>query len=133
MKDIEQFLLSGTFAVAGASTDRAKYGNKVVRAFKQKGREVYPVNPKTSVVEGLAAYSGVAELPDNVEAISIVTPPPVTIEVVKAALEKKIKNIWMQPGAENPKAVTLAINAGANVIADGSCVLVALGYREQEE
>ena len=130
MNDLKRFLDSKSFAVAGASANRDKYGNKVVRAYQQKSMTVYPVNPKVAVVEGLKAYPSVAELPDGVEAISIVTPPQVTLSVVTQALERGIRKFWMQPGAENPDAVTLAENAGATVIADGACVLVALGYRE---
>lgn len=133
MNDINTFLLSRSFAVAGASTNRAKYGNKVVRAFKQKDKAVCPLNPNESKVEGIVAYASVASLPDDVDAISIVTPPAITLKIVEAALEKGIRNIWMQPGAENAKAVSLAEDAGANVIADGACVLVALGYRETDE
>ena len=32
---IEAFLASGPFAVVGASVDRAKYGNKVLRCFQR--------------------------------------------------------------------------------------------------
>ncbi len=130
MSDIDQFLKCQKVAVAGASTNRNKYGNKVVRAFLQNARAVIPINPKEDRVEGLAAVASVSQLPDDVEAISIVTPPAVTLQVVAAALEKNIRHIWMQPGAENPEAVAMARNAGANLIADGACVLVALGYRE---
>jgi hypothetical protein len=36
----------------------------------------------------------------------------------------------MQPGAQSPQAVARCEKAGINVIADGSCLLVVLGYRE---
>lgn len=130
MNDLNNFLSSQKFAVAGASTSREKYGNKVVRAYQQKGMTVYPINPRAEEVEGLKAYPSVADLPDGVEALSIVTPPRVTLAVVSQAIERGIRKFWMQPGAENPDAVTLAEKAGAIVIADGACVLVALGYRE---
>jgi len=37
----------------------------------------------------------------------------------------------MQPGAESAAAVEACEAAGINVIADGSCLLVVLGYRER--
>jgi hypothetical protein len=37
----------------------------------------------------------------------------------------------MQPGAESARAVATCEAAGIGVIADGSCVLVVLGYRER--
>ncbi|MBN2524933.1 MAG: CoA-binding protein [Deltaproteobacteria bacterium] len=133
MNDIEQFLQNNVFAVAGASANRAKYGNKVVRAYKQNSRTVHPLNPQMPEIEGLPAFASVADLPDDVNAISVVTPPTVTLQIVREALRRNIKNIWMQPGAEHPEAIRLAVDAGANVIADGSCVLVALGYRENSQ
>jgi predicted CoA-binding protein len=50
--------------------------------------------------------------------------------VVEEAIGKGIENVWMQPGAESPAAVEKCRQAGINVIADGSCLLVVLGFRE---
>jgi predicted CoA-binding protein len=127
---IDAFLDSAVFAVAGASTNRDKYGNKVLRVYQQNGRKVYPINPKADEVEGLPAFPDVASLPEGVEALSIITPPPITLQVVRAALARGIKHLWMQPGAENAEAITEAESAGANVVHGGPCVLVVLGFRE---
>ncbi len=89
-----------------------------------------PVNPVESEIEGLACVASVEDLPDHVSSISVITPPQVTEKVVEQAIAKGIKNIWMQPGAESGVAVDAAASAGLNVIADGSCLLVVLGYKE---
>jgi predicted CoA-binding protein len=127
---IDAFLDSTVFAVAGASTNREKYGNKVLRVYQQNQRTVYPINPGADEVEGLPAVADVPSLPEGVEALSIVTPPPITLSVVRAALARGIGHLWMQPGAENDEAIAEAVAAGANVIHGGPCVLVALGFRE---
>ncbi|MBN1947476.1 MAG: CoA-binding protein [Bradymonadales bacterium] len=127
---IQQFLESKVYAVAGASTDRDKYGNKTLRVYQQRERKVYPINPNAETVEGLPAYPDVQSLPDDVEAISIVTPPAVTLDVVRQALAHGIRRFWMQPGAENEEAIAEAEAAGAIVIHGGPCVLVVLRYRE---
>lgn len=127
---IEEFLKSGAFGVVGASTNRDKYGNKVLRCYLQKGLKAIPVNPKEKVVEGIAGVATVSDLPDEVESISVITPPHVTEQVVEAAAAKGIRNIWIQPGAESPEAVERCKAHGINVIADGSCVLVVLGFRD---
>jgi predicted CoA-binding protein len=127
---IKIFLAEDTFAVVGASADRSKYGNKVLRCYLMNGRVAIPVNPKEKVIEGFAAVPSVEELPDAVKSISVITPPHITDKVVAAAVAKGIKNIWMQPGAESASAVQTCIENGINVIADGSCILVVLGYRE---
>lgn len=127
---IQSFLASGPFAVVGASTDRSKYGNKVLRCYQQHGKEVYPINPKAPEVEGLKAYPSLAALPVKVPAISVITPPATTEQVVRDAAAAGVKHIWMQPGAESPEAVALAEGLGLNVIADGPCLLVIMGYHE---
>jgi len=66
-----------------------------------------------------------------VKSISIITPPRVTERVIEEVIRSGIENVWMQPGAESDAAVAMCEAAGINVIADGSCVLVVLGYREK--
>jgi len=127
---IERFLTSATYAVVGASSQRQKYGNKVLRCYQQNKLPVIPVNPNSNEIEGEACVSSVSELPAEVKSISIITPPEVTETVVKLAIDKGIENVWMQPGAESPAAVKLAEDAGIEVIADGSCLLVVMRYHE---
>ena len=127
---IKTFFAGSRFAVVGASRDCTKYGNKVLVAFQQNDLPVFPVNPKADEVEGLQAYSDLTSLPESVDGVSIVTPPEVTERVVDEAIELGIQNIWLQPGAESPRAVSRAERAGVSIIAGGPCVLVALGYRE---
>ncbi|MDZ4849901.1 MAG: CoA-binding protein [Pirellulaceae bacterium] len=126
MNNIEEFLKASTFAVAGASRDRSKYGNKVYRALVASGRTTYPLNPTAPEVEGEIAYASIDDLPVVTESLSIVTPPHVTREVIQQAISAGVKNIWLQPGAEDAKASQAAREAGLNVIDDGSCILVSL-------
>jgi predicted CoA-binding protein len=128
---IRQFLAGKRFAVVGASQDRSKYGNKVLRAYLQNGKDVVPVNPTADEIEGLEAAADLTSVPGSVDGVSIVTSPKVTEQVVKQAIALGIKHIWMQPGAESDEAVKLVESSGANVLAGGPCVLVALRYREE--
>jgi len=129
-EQIRQFLASPVFGVAGASTNRDKYGNKVLRCFLQNGRSAIPVNPNEAEIEGVPCVTSLSNLPKEAVSLSMITPPAVTAKLVPLAIEKGIKNIWMQPGAEHPDAVALCREQGINVIADGSCVLVVMGYHD---
>lgn len=129
---IEEFLREGPWAVVGASEDRSKYGNKVLRAYFQSGREAWPVNPRAEQIEGREVYATLADLPSVPRAISIITPPKITEKVVAEAAELGVEHVWMQPGAQSDAAVAAAEEAGLGVIADGSCLLVVTGYREGE-
>lgn len=129
-KEIEEFLKAEAFGVVGASADRSKYGNRVLRCYRMNGLMAIPVNPNERQIEGVPCVASVDDLPDNVASISIITPPLMTERVVEAAAAKGIRNIWMQPGAESPRAVAFCREHGMNVIADGSCLLVVLGYHD---
>jgi predicted CoA-binding protein len=129
---IDEFLASGPFAVVGASRDRAKYGNKVLRAYLRADQPVYCVHPREREIEGQTCYPSLQALPETPHGVSIITPPAVTEQVVRDAHAKGAQWVWMQPGAESPEAIATAEALGLNVIAGGPCLLVALGYRESE-
>ncbi|WP_305731151.1 CoA-binding protein [Trichlorobacter ammonificans] len=128
--EIDRFFQAEAFGVVGASEDRGKFGNKVLRCYLENRKTVIPVNPKAVSIEGIPCVASVAELPDTVKSISVITPPPVTEQVVEAAIARGITSVWMQPGAESPAAVERCRAAGVNVIADHSCILVVLGFRD---
>lgn len=134
MKTIDEkiaaFLAAPAFGVAGASKNRDKYGNKVLRCYQLNGRTVVPISPTETEIEGVPCVNSVAALPAEVQSLSIITPPQVTDMVVEQAIAKGIRNLWMQPGAQSATAIAAAEAAGLNVIADGSCVLVVMGYRD---
>ena len=128
---IARFLASPAFGVVGASPRRHKYGNKVLRCYQQAGLRAIPVNPREHEIEGVACVASALDLPDEVKSLSIITPPAVTERVVEEAIHRGIQHVWMQPGAESDPAVEACEAAGINVIADGTCVLVVLRYRER--
>jgi predicted CoA-binding protein len=127
---VDRFLAGDSFAVVGASADREKYGNKVLRAYLQAGRRVFPVNPNAGEIEGQRSYPDLASLPEPVHGVSIVTPPAITEKVVEQAAAAGIRHVWMQPGAESPAAIRKAEALGLALIHSGPCALVAQGFRD---
>ena len=126
---IADFLSAGPYAVVGASNDRAKYGNRVLRAYQSKGMKVFPVNPREPQIEGLEAYPDLKSLPETPRGVSIITPPAVTERIVTEAADQGARFVWMQPGAESEEAIRIARGRGLEVIADGSCFLVETRFR----
>ena len=127
---IAAFLDGSHYAVVGASMDRSKYGNKVLRTYLQRGRSVTPVNPRVAEVEGVPAAASLSEIDQPIDGVSIITPPAVTEKIVQEAIQLKIGDLWIQPGAESEWAVVSAEAAGMNVIHSGPCLLVVLGFRD---
>ena len=124
---LNQFFSSSSFAVVGASNNRSKFGNRILRKYLEHQLKVFPIHPQEEIIEGLRCLKSVEELPEETKSISIITPPPITEKVVQEAIEKGIQNIWMQPGAESEKAMAECKKVGINLIADGSCLLLVLG------
>ncbi len=128
---IERFLAVGSFAVVGASTNRDKYGNKVLRCYAQHGHPVVAVNPRGGVIEGLPCYASLAEVMGEPRAVSVVAPPAFAQSIVDDAVAASVRHLWFQPGAEDEAAIQDAQTHGIEVIGNGPCLLVALGFRDE--
>ena len=127
---IDAFLQAPVFGIAGASKNRAKYGNKVLRCYLQNDRRAIPINPGAAEVEGQTCYPSISEIPEPIESLTLITSPHVTERIVDEAIDAGVKHLWMQPGAESAAAVAKAEAAGLTVIHGGRCVLLFLGYHE---
>lgn len=114
-----------TIAILGASTERKKYGNKAVRAFSQQGYTVYPVNPKEPMVEGLAAYPSITDVPVRPDRISVYLPPPAVLKTLPAIAKRGCDELWLNPGTESPEVIAEAERLGLNVVQ--ACSIVAIG------
>jgi hypothetical protein len=114
-----------TVAIIGASNDRAKFGNKAVRAFLQQGYTVYPVNPKQKSIEGLTAYASVREVPVRPAMISIYVPPPVLLKLLPDIAARGCDELWLNPGTESDQVLAEAERLGLNVIQ--ACSIVGVG------
>ncbi|HVV70883.1 MAG TPA: CoA-binding protein [Verrucomicrobiae bacterium] len=114
-----------TVAIIGASNDRAKYGNKSVRAHLAEGYTVYPVNPKEAEIEGLKAYRTIAEVPVRPQRVSVYLPPPVLLRILPEIAARGCDELWLNPGTESGEVLTAARELGLNVIQ--ACSIVDLG------
>lgn len=92
-------------AVIGASQDRAKFGNKAVRAFRQAGHDVVPINPRyagtTERIEELPTYASVVDVPGRVDVATLYVHPAVGEQVLEEIAAKGIRELWVNPGAES--------------------------------
>lgn len=114
-----------TVVIIGASTDRAKFGNKAVRAFLQQGYEVFPVNPKEDTIEGMPAFKSIADVPVRPDKVSVYLPPAVLLKVLPEIAAKGCDEFWLNPGTESPEVLAAAERLGLNVIQ--ACSIVGVG------
>lgn len=119
--------MARTIAIVGASDNRAKYGNKAVRAFKDGGWEVYPVNPHAAEVEGLRAYPSVKDIPGGLDRVSMYVPPAVGLTLLDDIAEKGAGEVFFNPGSESEAVLQAARARGINAIV--ACSIVNIGLR----
>lgn len=114
-----------TIAVLGASNQRDKFGNKCVRAYRHAGWDVYPVNWSGDEIEGLPVHRKLADVPVDLDRISVYLPPPVTIEMLPEIAEKGAGEVWFNPGSADSRVFGAAREAG--IVAVDGCSIVDIG------
>ena len=114
-----------TVAVIGASSDRHKFGNKAFRAFTAEGYKVIPINPNERLVEGVATYASVVDVPEPIDMATVYVPPEVGITLLDGFEKKQIAEIWINPGAESDELMVEARRRKLNVIE--ACSIIGIG------
>ena len=114
-----------TVAVIGASNNRNKYGNKAVRAYRQQGYTVYPVNPKEKEIEGLPAYRSIKEVPSRPERVSVYVPPAVLLALLPDIAAVGCEDLWLNPGSDSVEVVAAAERLGLHVVQ--ACSILGVG------
>lgn len=114
----------------GASNDRRKFGNRAVRAFREEGYRVIPINPHERMVEGIRAYASVLDVPEAIDLATVYVQPDVTDQVIAEAEEKGIPEIWVNPGAESAALRRGAEGRRARIIL--ACSIVGIGRSPDE-
>jgi uncharacterized protein len=112
-------------AVIGASSNRSKFGNRAVRAFRQQGYTVVPINPNESEVEGLKTYPSVLDVPGPIDMASFYVPPDIGEQVIADIAQKGIGEVWLNPGAESDALIARARALRIQPIV--ACSIVAIG------
>jgi predicted CoA-binding protein len=112
-------------AVIGASTDRHKFGNRAVRAFAKQGYTVVPINPHEPTIEGLTAYRSVLDVPGPIDMVTLYVPPAVGEGLLAEIAEKKIPEVWLNPGSESDELLERAKALHLQPIV--ACSIVGIG------
>ena len=112
-------------AIIGASNDRRKFGNRALRAFREQGDTVVPINPHEAEVEGLKAYKSVLDVPGTIDMASFYVPPDIGEQVIEEVARKKIGEVWLNPGADSDALIARAESLQIRPIV--ACSIVAIG------
>ena len=122
--------MSKTVAVVGASSSRAKFGNKALRAFVAQGYRVLAINPNESEVEGHKTYASVLDVTGPIDMATVYVQPDVTLRLLDEFQRKGIPEIWVNPGAENDAVMAESRRRKMNVIF--ACSIIGIGRSPSE-
>jgi uncharacterized protein len=95
----QSFLANTRIAVTGVSRKPQGHGsNAVYKRLRQRGYEVFAVNPNADEVEGDRCYHRLIDIPGGVEAVVIATRPEAAEATMRECDELGIKHVWMHRG-----------------------------------
>ncbi|MDK2919855.1 MAG: uncharacterized protein PWQ37_2588 [Candidatus Petromonas sp.] len=127
MEELKKEMLDKkVWAVVGATSNEDKFGYKIYKKLKDRGYEVYPINPGYDEVDGDKCYKSIKDLPVKPDCVDMVVSPKIGVSVINEIADKGINYVWFQPGTYNEKIIELAESKGLKVVYN-NCVLVALG------
>ena len=124
----QQFLANKRIAVTGVSRTAKNHGaNTVFNRLRDRGYDVFAVNPNADRVEGAPSYHDLKSIPGGVDAVVIATAAERAEDTMRECDELGIKQVWMHrsygPGSVSDKATAYGREHGITVI-DGGCPLM---------
>jgi uncharacterized protein len=120
-----EFLSKRRVAVTGVSRTPANHGSNVVyKRLRERGYQVFAVNPNADEVEGDPAYRDLRAIPGAVDAVVIATRPEIADEAMRECAELGIKHVWMHrgPGAGSVSKTAAEYGRGRGIsVIEGGC------------
>jgi predicted CoA-binding protein len=123
-----EFLAHKRIAVTGVSRSPKDHGSNVVyKRLRERGYDVFAVNPNADEVEGDPSYHDLMSIPGGVEAVVIATRPEIAEETMRECADLGIQYVWMHrafgTGSVSDAATDYGRKHGIAVI-NGGCPLM---------
>jgi predicted CoA-binding protein len=119
------FLATRRVAVTGVSRNPKDHGGNVVyKRLRDRGYEVFAVNPNADEVEGDPCFRDLGSIPGGVDAVVIATRPEHAETTMRECAELGIKHVWMHrgPGAGSVSEAAADYGRRRNIaVIDGGC------------
>jgi predicted CoA-binding protein len=122
------FLANKRIAVTGVSRHPKEHGsNTIYKRLRDRGYEVFPVNPNADEVEGAVSYHDLTSIPGGVDAVVIATAPDKADDTIHECETLGITQVWMHhgPGPSSVSATATDYGRAHGItVIDGGCPLM---------
>lgn len=114
--EIRDILSLRKVTVIGMSKHSNKAAQFVPKYLSEQGYDITPVNPTANEILGKKCYSEISKVESDIDIVDVFRPSDQVLPIIKEAIKKKPKVIWLQEGIHNPEAEELAIKAGIKIV-----------------
>jgi len=115
-EEIKDVFALKKIAVVGMSRYPIKAAHFVPKYLSEQGFDITPINPTTNEILGKKCYSDISSVQHSIDIVDIFRPSEQVLSVIRDAIKKKPKVIWLQEGIHNAEAEKLAMKEGIIVI-----------------
>ena len=120
----KEFLAQKRIAVAGVSRNESEAANGIYRTLRDKGYQVFAVNPHAETVENDPCYANMQAIPGGVDGAILVTTPEQSTQVVQDCVAAGVPRVWMHnntfmPSSVSDEGTAVCRENGIKVIAGG--------------
>ena len=112
-------------AVVGLSPDESKLSNEVAKFLIERGFNVFPIYPKFDEILGRKVYRNLTQIDEDIDIAVMFRKGEFASELVKDAIKKGVKTLWLQLGITNDAAGAIARENGINFVQD-KCIKIEL-------
>ena len=112
-------------AVVGLSPDESKPSNEVAKFLIERGFNVFPIYPKFDEILGRKVYRNLTQIDQDIDIAVMFRKGEFASELVKDAIKKGVKTLWLQLGITNDAAGAIARENGINFVQD-KCIKIEL-------
>lgn len=120
----KEFLAQKRIAVAGVSRNPNETANAIYRTLRDKGYEVFAVNPNADSVEDTPCFANMQAIPGGVDGAILVTKPEHSTQVVQDCVAAGVPRVWMHnntfmPSSVSDEGTAICRENGIKVLAGG--------------
>jgi uncharacterized protein len=111
-------------AILGASPKLERYSNMAQKLLREKGYNVFPINPNYKEIENISCYKNISDIKNDIHTLTVYMKLEDLVKIQHEIINKKPDRVIFNPGTESLTIQTLFEKAGIKVIE--ACTLVLL-------